>query len=88
MLILDACMLCTASTLSLFLLPHVLYADGNLHAMGFSYAQFMPKQHPVPREIDMLLVNVVAMYGACGVALNLMLIALALGCSDVRAKRL
>ena len=81
-------MLCVASVYCIFLCPHVLYADSSLESMGFSYPKLMPKGRPVPIEIDMLLRHVVAMYGACGLFLNLVLVALALFCSDVRAKRL
>ena len=95
---LNQIMCLVAAVFSLFLLPHVLHADGNLAALGFDYASFMPKkpsmpgqpQHlvPVPVEVELLIQHLVAVFGACGLALNLVLVVFALGSKDLHSKRL
>ena len=85
---LDTIMLFIAAVFTLCWLPYFLAADGNLAAMGFHYAQFMPRQAPVPPEIELLIVHLIAVYAAIGLTLNGMLVAFVLFCKDGRAKRL
>lgn len=92
-MLLDHTMLFLAAVFSIFWLPHVVFADGNLASMGFAYQRFMPSDSPadspaVPPEIDLLIVHLTGVFGAIGMALNGMLIAFALFCYDDRAKRL
>ena len=89
----DVVMLFVAAFFSLFWLPHVVFADGNLASLGFDYARFMPKASsgrpaPVPLEIERLIVHVTGVFGACGMALNAMLCAFALLSDDIPSKKL
>lgn len=95
MLRIDVVMLFVASFFSLFWLPHIVFADGNLASLGFDYARFMPKERghaaatlPVPLEIERLIVHITGAFGACGMALNAMLYAFAIFSHDVPSKKL
>lgn len=65
-----------ALTAFAFGVPHLFFADGNLPAMGFDYASFMPnvvfglqgKKSEVPPEIELLLQHGFALVGAAACA--------------------
>ena len=62
----------------LFGLPHILSDDGNIGAMGWDIAKFMPLKGrtplPVPTEISLLITHICAILGSAQVSLIIMLL--------------
>ena len=75
-----------AGIFMLFALPHIFAEDGNMLAMGWDVAKFMPvkgkKPLPVPEEISLLLSHLCAILGATQMALVLMCLLAALTSSS------
>ena len=69
----DYVLLFNAGIFLLFGLPHILSDDGNIGAMGWDIAKFMPMKGrtplPVPTEINLLITHICAILGSAQVSL-------------------
>mmetsp|Transcript_42797 Transcript_42797/g.137563 ORF Transcript_42797/g.137563 Transcript_42797/m.137563 type:complete len:139 (-) Transcript_42797:314-730(-) len=71
----DLALLLNTVAFSFFALGHVLAEDGNVAAMGWDVASFMPKKTAVPVELNLLLSHFAAILGSAQlslVAMNLL----------------
>ena len=75
----------------MFGVPHIISDDGNMDAMGFKYAQFMPKKGktpmPVPEEINLMLTHCLSILGSMQVAAAIMCVMAAMS-KDASSKKL
>ena len=67
--LLDYTVLFNAIVWSLFFIPHAFMEDGNMGAMGFTPAAFMPRKYPLPPEIDLLINHMVGIFGCAGIGM-------------------
>ena len=80
-----------AGVFALFALPHIFAEDGNMLAMGWDMAKFMPSKGrtplPVPVEFSLMVAHLCGILGSCQLSLVIMCLLAGLS-SSIDAKRL
>ena len=85
--LLDYTVLFNAFVWSLFFIPHAFMEDGNMGAMGFTPAAFMPRKYPLPPEINLLINHMVGIFGCAGIGMIATLLCTYFFCSESASKK-